>query len=140
MKQKFLIDTNIIIRIITKDPKNMWHQTEELIQKVENEEIIFYIPSMVVAESYWVLKSIYGMSQSEIYQGLSSFFQSEGIQMEEPWIINALKDSLVHNVDFIDAYISKKAQTSFFDVLTWNKKHFKRLDCEFYTPGDLINP
>lgn len=139
MKQKLLVDTNIIVRLLTGDPKGIMQQAEQLIQKVEKEEIVFFVPSMVVAETYWVLKSLYSLSKQDIAQSLKDFLQSEGVELEEPWIIDALEDLIVHNVDFIDAYLAKKSRTELLSVLTWNKKHFKKLSCEFYTPENLLN-
>lgn len=139
MKQKFVLDTNIIVRILTKDEIDLVEQAEQLIARVEKGEISFYIPSMVVAGTCWTLSSFYRFQRKDIGKMVKHFVQSEGVELEEPWIIGVLDDFIDHNVDFIDAYIAKKSQRNSLSVITWNKKHFKRLDCEFFTPEDLLD-
>ncbi|WP_085524585.1 PIN domain-containing protein [Tuberibacillus sp. Marseille-P3662] len=138
MKQKLAIDTNIIIRLLTGDPNKLFKQAEQLVQEVEKGVLSFYVPSMIVAESCWVLESYYKVSKREIADTLIEFLQSDGVEVEEPWIINALNDFADNNVDFIDAYLAKKAQGSGLNVITWNEKDFRRLKCEFYTPNNLL--
>jgi predicted nucleic-acid-binding protein len=137
VKQKFLIDTNIIIRILTGEPKELAEEARLLIHKVEDGELVFYIPSMVVAECCWVLQSVYKLSKHEVSQALKEFIQSDGVEIEESFVLNALDDHAMNNVDFIDAYLSQKSRLQSLSVITWNKKDFKRLSCEYYAPADF---
>lgn len=41
------------------------------------------------------------------------------------------------NVDFADALIASKSNND-LAVLTWDKKDFKKLECEYYTPEELL--
>lgn len=65
--------------------------------------------------------------------------QSDGIELEELSALGLLDEFSTRNVDFLDAYLARKSQDRSLSIITRNKKHFKRLDCEFYTPEDLIN-
>lgn len=140
MREKFLLDTNIIIRMLTKDPEKLFKQAVQLMEQLGKREVSFYVPSMVIAETCWTLQSFYHFTKQDIGKTLQVFLESEEVELEESWVMNALDDFITHNVDFIDAYLSHKANKKELGIITWNKKHFKRLDCEFYTPGDLINP
>lgn len=139
MIQKFIIDTNIIIRVLTKDVAELAQHAEKLLKQAEDGKISFFIPSMVVAEACWALQSFYPFSKKDIGQALQEFLQSESVELEEPWIFDVLHHYMLHNVDFIDAYLAQKANRRSLGVITWNQKHFKRLPCDFYTPENLIN-
>jgi predicted nucleic-acid-binding protein len=138
MKQKFLIDTNIIIRILTGEPKELAEEAKQLVQKVANGELVFYVPAMVLAECCWVLQAVYQFSKIDIARVLKEFIQSDGVETEESFVLDVLEHYAMHNVDFVDAYLSKKSEIQSLSVITWNKKDFKRLGCEFYPPKELI--
>ena len=139
MKQKFLIDTNIIIRILIQEPLEQAEQVNQLLEKVEEGECMLCIPSMVIAECCWVLQSFYKFSKSQIAEVLIEFILSLGIEVEESIVIDALKRYSDFNVDFIDAYLACKANSKSLSLITWNRKDFKKLNYEFYTPLELIS-
>ncbi|MEQ6378621.1 PIN domain-containing protein [Bacillaceae bacterium S4-13-56] len=134
--KKYLIDTNIAIRILTNDPPELVAQLEGLLEKVDNREISFFVPSIVIAEVCWVLQSVYSFSKKEIGQALLEFVSSEGVEVEEKFVLQALESFYKNNVDFIDAYLSLKANQNETSIITWNKKDFKKLECEFYSPSE----
>lgn len=133
----YLIDTNIVIRILTNDPPELAAQLEGLLEEVDNREISFFVPSMVIAEACWVLQSVYSFSKKEIGQALLEFVSSEGVEVEEKFVLQALESFHKNNVDFIDAYLSLKAHHKETPIITWNKKDFKKLECEFYSPNEM---
>ena len=55
MARRLWLDTNVIIRIITGDPKELAQEAEEMIQKVEMGELVLRLSALVVAEYCWVL-------------------------------------------------------------------------------------
>ncbi|MEQ6389723.1 PIN domain-containing protein [Bacillaceae bacterium S4-13-58] len=135
--KKYLIDTNIAIRILTNDPPELVAQLEGLLEKVDNREISFFVPSIVIAEVCWILQSVYSFSKKEIGQALLEFVSSEGVEVEEKFVLQALESFYKNNVDFIDAYLSLKANQNETSIITWNKKDFKKLECEFYSPSEI---
>lgn len=137
MMKTYLIDTNIVIRILTSEPPELVAQLDRLLDKVEERQITLYLPSMVIAESCWVLQSVYSFSKKEIGQALLEFASSEGVEVEEKFVLQALESNYVNNVDFIDAYLAFKTNHKETAIITWNKKDFKKLDCEFYLPSEI---
>ena len=82
----------------------------------------------------------YGYTKQEIANQFTKMILSPGIKtLNQEITLRALKDYSAHNVDFIDAYLSATSilMETNLQILTWNQKHFKRLDCEFYTPEEL---
>lgn len=137
MKSKFIVDTNILVRIIVKDDEKQHPYIESLIERVDQGELSLFIPTMVIAECCWVLKSVYKVSKSVISECLRDLLDSEGVDIEETICLDALQSHADNNVDFIDAYLACKSNLIRYPMLTWNVKDFKKLDCELYRPEEL---
>lgn len=65
---------------------------------------------------------------------------AQGIKTEEKnSVLKALKNYAEQNVDFIDAWLAAHAEmTPAKNIVTWNKKHFKRLEVEFFSPEEIL--
>lgn len=137
MARKLWIDTNVIIRIITGDPKTLAEEVGEMLQKVEAGELILRLTPLVIAECCWVLASFYEADPKDISDALLKFTNSIGVETEEKSVVQqALRDYAEKNVDFIDAYIAAHAKANPpEDVVTWDK-HFKRLDIRHDRSGN----
>ncbi|GAA0488608.1 hypothetical protein GCM10008986_12940 [Salinibacillus aidingensis] len=134
---KYLVDTNVLIRLLVKDDPVKFSTIVKLAEKVEKNELTLVIPTVVIAECCWLLKSFYKLEKHKITEYLLDIIESENVEPEEDHIINALKIYSVKNVDFADALIASKS-TNNLAILTWNQKDFKKLQCEYYTPDELL--
>ncbi|MBL4954955.1 PIN domain-containing protein [Neobacillus sp. YIM B02564] len=134
---KFFVDTNVLIRLIVKDNDDKFRTMLELAKKVENHELSLIIPTVVIAECCWLLKSFYQLEKSLIKEYLTDILQSVNVEPEEETVIEALRLYAEKNVDFADALLSVKSSST-LPVLTWDKKDFKRLNCEYFSPTELI--
>jgi len=138
LARKLWIDSNVIIRIITGDPKDLAEEAEEMIHKVEAGELILRLTPLVVAECCWVLASFYEAEPNDISDALLKFTNGIGVETEEKSVVQqALRDYAEKNVDFIDAYIAAHAKLNPpEDVVTWDR-HFKRLGIHHDRPENL---
>ncbi len=134
---KFLVDTNILIRFIVEDEESKYESFVSLINKLENNEITLIIPTMVIAECCWLLKSFYKLSKIEISNRLIEICEVVNIVPEETIILSALKIFTEKNVDFTDALLSVKSFNNNIPVITWDKKDFRKLECEYYSPEEI---
>jgi len=134
---KFLVDTNVLIRLLVKDDPIKFNTISKLVEKVEKSELTLVIPTVVIAECCWLLKSFYKLDKHKITEYLLDIIESENVEVEEENVINALNMYSDKNVDFADALISSKS-ISKQPVLTWDKRDFKKLECEYYIPEDLV--
>ena len=140
MKHLFL-DTNILIRFLTNDDNIQSPLAYKVFEKATKQEFILVISPIVIAECTWVLQmNRYGYSKEEISNILRQLILSPGIKMlEEELTLNSLSNFSKHNVDFIDAYLASfSLLENKYPIITWNKKDFKQLDCEFYSPENLL--
>lgn len=134
---KFLVDTNVLIRLIVKDDDAKYNTILKLVERVEKNEILLVVPTIVIAECCWLLKFFYKLDKHLVSKYIIDILESENVEPEEDSVINALKIFSEKNVDFADALLCVKSSND-VPILTWDKKDFKKLNCEFYTPNELI--
>ena len=136
MNKPMIADTNILIRLFVKDDDA---QIEQLVRLIEQGDTTFYILSLVIIEAYWVLRKVYGFEKNAILQVLEDFVESDGVELEEDSLIQrVLRKFREVNVDFVDVYLAEKSRSLELPILTWNSKDFRKLDCEFYRPQDIL--
>lgn len=135
MARRLWVDTNVIIRIITGDPKAMAQEAEEMIQKVEKGKLVLRLSALVVAECCWLLESYYEARPQDISDALLKFTNAIGVETEEKSVVQqALLDFSAKKVDFVDAYIAAHAKANPpEDLVTWDK-HYKQLDISHDRP------
>ncbi len=65
-----------------------------------------------------------------------NLLEVNNIDPEEESVVEALTLFADKNVDFADALFSVKSRKN-TPVLTWDKKDFKKLNCEYYIPDEI---
>ena len=120
---KFLVDTNVLIRLLVKDDPIKFNTIVKLVRKVEENEITLVIPTVVIAECCWLLKSFYKLDKQKITEYLLDIIESDNVEVEEDNVFHALKMYSDKNVDFADALIASKSNNK-LAVLTWDKRDF----------------
>lgn len=138
--ENFLLDANIIIRFLTNDDEKQSPLAYKVFEKAVNRELTLVLSPLIIAECTWVLQmKRYDYTKRQIAEKIIQLISSPGIKaIEEDMILRALKEYEKHNVDFIDAYLSNLSLKNNHPVLTWNKKDFEKLYCEYYLPESLI--
>ncbi|EGW37886.1 PIN domain protein [Desulfosporosinus sp. OT] len=131
-----IVDTNILIRLFTKDDDT---QIEQLVQLMEQGDIAFHVQSIVLIEAYWVLRKVYNFAKETILRVFEDFIEADEVELDEDGLVQrVLAQFRGVNVDLVDVYIAEKSKSLELSVLTWNAKDFRKLECEFYRPQDLI--
>ena len=104
-------------------------------KRAEKGDLLLALPSLIVVEIIWVLKSQYRKSASEIVSVLIPFLHSEGIEVEErDLLVRSMEMSRDRNVEFIDAYLALKAQEADQEVCTFDETDFKKLPARWILP------
>lgn len=98
------LDTNIIIRIITRDDTSQLENAWKFIQK--NSHSSFYISTIVILEVSWVLAAVYKYTKEQVIDALCRLADVDGFIFEaEKELKQALKTYSQRNVDFADCLI-----------------------------------
>ena len=124
-----LVEANVILRFITKDPPDMADAARNLFKQAEAGEISLIILAITVAEVVWVLESFYGYPKIQVAETFGAFLRCDGLQVEQANLIQeALSLYQGNNLDFADALMAssalRKGPLSIFSV----DRHFNRVE------------
>jgi predicted nucleic-acid-binding protein len=126
------LDTNILVRYLTRDDEQQWQQTVTTIQ--QNQPC--FITNIVLCELVWVLRGTnYGFRKNEITSVLESMLHSAAFEFEDRSTVDqALQRYKQGKADFSDYLIgavSRQAgcsETVSFDSKLKGEKGFQCLE------------
>ncbi len=105
-----LVDANVILRFITKDPPDIAEASRNLFMQADAGKVDLIILTITVAEVLWVLESFYGYPKLQVAETIGAFLQCDGLQVEQANLIHkALGLYLKNNLDFADAIMAAMA-------------------------------
>jgi predicted nucleic-acid-binding protein len=81
------VDTNIVVRIVTRDDEDQAAAADEFIARGA------WISHLVLAEAAWVLTSVYRIGHTEVARILEMLLNHESLTVEDPDVVAA---ALVH--------------------------------------------
>jgi predicted nucleic-acid-binding protein len=115
------LDTNVIVRYLTRDDETQWRQSTQLIQSGEQ----CFISNIVLCEIVWVLKgSPYKYSKSEILSTLEAMLHTATFEFEDRSVVyQALQRTKQGRADFSDYLIGAIAhQVGCSETATFDRK------------------
>lgn len=119
-----LLDTNLPIRYLAEDNEKQALAVERVFR---NSKIKLYLSDLVVAETVWVLKSVYEVPKSQIVGKLQTLLSIKTISFNKRVISRALANYKNHNISWIDAYLAALAQSGKYKAIYSFDKHFDRM-------------
>jgi len=122
-KNIYLIDTNVIIRFLTRDDERLYREAERIMARIENNEMKAMLLESVLAECVYVLKGVYGVERPLIASLLKKILLLRGIRMPNKGIyLDALDYFETHNLDFVDCLLHAFCEFHGSEVLSFDKK------------------
>ncbi|MEO1296749.1 MAG: type II toxin-antitoxin system VapC family toxin [Cyanobacteria bacterium J06636_16] len=126
------LDTNILVRYLTRDDEQQWRQAADLIQ--QNQPC--FITNIVLCEMVWVLRGAsYRFQKKEIASALEAMLHSAAFEFENRSTVDqALHRYKQGKADFSDYLIGATSQqvdcteTASFDGKLKGEKGFRCLD------------
>jgi predicted nucleic-acid-binding protein len=107
------IDTNVIVRLIVNDDERQSRAAERFIQEHCSAESPAYVSNVVLAETVWVLETVYGYDRAGVADALTLCLEVEQIEFDSPAdIAAAIEDFRRGQVEFVDCLIGR---TNLFD-------------------------
>jgi predicted nucleic acid-binding protein len=92
------IDTNVVVRYLVGDhPK----QSAKARALIDGEDV--FVSTTVMLETEWVLRSVYGLTPSDICRALRSFAGLPGVSLDDPALLATAIDRAAQGMDFADA-------------------------------------
>lgn len=110
------IDTNVVVRFLTNDDPQQGAVARGV---VEDGDV--FIPTTVLLETEWVLRSAYGFEAAQIIRALRGLAGLPGIVVEAPSLLAQALDWMEQGMDFADAlHLSGSERCSAF--LTFDRR------------------
>ena len=126
--KKALIDSNVILRYLTKDPPKMAAAALRTLDDAQNGKVSLLLTPLTVAEVVWVLKSFYGHSKAKIAETMGQFLFCDGLEVGDlDLIIEALALYQGKNLDFADAFLAAIALRRGPQAIYSFGQHFNRI-------------
>ena len=128
MMKKALIDSNVVLRYLTKDPPKMAEAALRTLDDAQNGKISLLLTVLTVAEVVWVLESFYGYSKAKIAETMGQFLFCDGLEVEDlDLITEALTLYQGKNLDFADAFLATIALRRGPQAIYSFDQHFNRI-------------
>lgn len=105
------LDTNVVVRFLTQDDPDQARRATQLLATLTREKPGF-IPTLVWAESYWVLTRSYQIDTQAVLEHLAKLAGSTEVQAEDPVVLANAFTSARLGADFADALIAAAARRS----------------------------
>lgn len=110
------IDTNVLLRIITRDNEQ---QAERAVALLEREEKVF-LAKTVLLEFEWVLRSTYKYGRSEVLSALLVVLSIGDVEIEDAGAVRQAIEWYAQGMDFADslhiASAGRQPRFASFDV------------------------
>ena len=99
------VDTNVVIRYLTRDDAAQFAKANALIGGAD-----IYVCTTVLLETEWVLRRAYRFSRQRIIAALAAFAGLPRLTLEDPGLAAKALDWTRQGIDFADALHLAKAQ------------------------------
>lgn len=96
-----VIDTNVLVRYFVQDHEEQAQQALALFNSSKR----LMLPDVVVAETYWVMRTTYSIEIAAIVDALNALIKHKHIFCNNK-LLELTLHYLQHNKSFIDAYIA----------------------------------
>ncbi len=100
-----LLDTNIFIRYIVEDDLKKTDRCQKLFEDVVSGKIELYVTDIAIAETIWVLESVYEFSHLKIRNLVEAILVTQNLRFQNKEMLEeAIFLYEKYNIDFIDGY------------------------------------
>lgn len=118
------LDTNVLVRFLTRDDPPQAERVYRLFKRAENERSRFWVPVTVLLETVWVLDAVYGIEREAILDSLDDLLQMTVLRFESHAAVQdctaAARRDRTDLPDLLIAHCARQAGCE--AVLTFDKK------------------
>lgn len=103
------IDTNVLVRLVTRDDADQFRRVREFLEARFEEADPVFVNVIVLCETVWVLRSSYGISRREIAAALDQLLGVAGLMIEDRDQVAAAVDAYRRGPgDFADYLLGER--------------------------------
>jgi predicted nucleic acid-binding protein len=129
------IDTNVLLRLVTKTPDDLFRRAVRLVAEAEKDErLSLAVHPLHVAEATYVLRSLYRNTRQDVRDALGIVLRLRAMEVfDEDRVMQALDVMARQDVDFDDAYLALWARERQDGVASFDRD-FARLPAQWREP------
>lgn len=131
------LDTNVIIRYLTRDDEAKAERCLELLRRAERGEEELFLPEAILTEAVYVLSSprLYDLPREKVRDLLAAVVSLRGVHMPDKGVcLEALELYGESDLDFEDVLLVAHLRTLGVGALYSYDPHFDRTDVERLEP------
>lgn len=131
------IDTNVLLRLLVRDHQEQVRVVERFISTRFSKEDPGYVSRVVIAETAWVLKDVYGYDRKQIAAAIRAVMDVCELQMESADEIDAaIADFEQSSAGFTDCLLARTNAAAGCDhTVTFDRKAAKLAGFELLKSG-----
>lgn len=122
----YLVDTNVLVRFLVRDQEEHFEQASAWFLSAQKGKIKLIVPTVVIAETCFVLESFYKRTRVDIARSIIVFASQRWLSVPERDIILGLWGDYEHGLHFVDSYLRSWARLEDCSVLSFDKKLNKK--------------
>lgn len=115
-----LIDTNVIVRFLTRDDPKLTKKAEKILKNAESGQL--EIPDFILTEIVWLLLSYYKIEKEEVIEKLEGMLAFDKFKLNRKVLREAVDIYRDNNISFVDAYLLAKGEQNNQKVISFDKK------------------
>ena len=118
------VDTNVLVRLITRDDPQQMIAAEAFVQRGA------WVSHLVLAETMWVLASVYDVEDSDIAIAVEMLLKHQNLAVQDPDVVQAAVDQYRKkpSLGFSDCLVLEIARKAGHLPVGTFDKTFSRLD------------
>jgi len=98
------VDTNILVRLLTRDDEKQFRLVKSLIGRSERGEL--FVNEIVLVELYWVLTRAYRLPRREVVTTIAELLQMKEITIANRELVQSALVEAHRGADFADALVA----------------------------------
>lgn len=123
MNKRYIIDTNVLLRLLLQDIPSQYNQAEKLFLDAKKGKIDLIIPQIVIFEINFALRKFYHLQKEEIIEKLKSLVSTDYVKVKSRDIFQQAFILYKQNkVSFVDCFLVAKAEAEEADLFTFDRK------------------
>ena len=117
---KKILDTNIIIRFLTRDNLVLTEKAEKIFKNAKKKQLV--IPDFILTEIVWVLLSFYELKKNKVVEKLEGMLSFDKFDLNRQVLKKAIDVYRNNNIFFVDAYLWVLSQSKNCKLVTFDKR------------------
>ena len=118
------LDTNILVRFLVRDDESQADHVLSVLQAAERKKEVFFVPSLVLLKTLWVLESVYEIPRTRICEVFEELLLLPVLKFEDQSAVRKfVREAFKTEIELSDLLIATSAEFHSCDsVITFDKK------------------